>query len=298
MKKDNGNNDSMPEEEELGEKFNEEGHSFKSEDFPIVILGGYGSSEAKERAFSLSVGHLEDGMETFSPDVESLDSPITVPFIDSDSGKPKEVTLPYGVVAVFGSTGSGKTSLLKYLHNYTKGEYVRFMEPELPAMTNPHLLMDRIERFLKDHSLSVLEIDSIRFMIYNPKKKSAAGKGGVSTGIYGDLTALSIVAAKLRKTIIVVVNPTTDDDAADIMARGIEGSISGIFVAQRYGACKFTARTDDNMRVPRRYDYTPGDKVAINYRAKSTVITFDHDDSNKVADLVATTVGRSLLKKY
>lgn len=269
--------------------------------FPIVILGGYGRDKKTSEIYNRSVDDPKySNFESFSLEPEPLDSNIKVKFLKEDSNSDvKEVILPYGVVVVFGMTRSAKTELLKYIMKQTNGTFIRFMEPEPPTMTSISELIVRIESFLNSDK-QVFAVDSIRDIIYNSLNKSAAGKGGVNTGIYGDLTALNALAANRKKLIIAVVNPTTDDDSAEIMARGIEGSVAGMFTSLRYGAVKFVARTRDNMRTERRYTYKPDDEIKIDYNAReSLTLELNHNSQNGKPEATGSgkIVGQTLIKK-
>lgn len=269
--------------------------------FPIVILGGYGRDKRTSDLYNRSVDDPKySNFDSFALEPEALDSNIKVKFLKEDSNDDvKEVVLPYGVVVVFGMTRSAKTELLKYILKQTSGTFIRFMEPEPPTMTSISELIVRMENFLNSDK-QVFAVDSIRDIIYNSLNKSAAGKGGVNTGIYGDLTALNALAANRKKLIIAVVNPTTDDDSAEIMARGIEGSVAGMFTSLRYGAVKFVARTKDNMRTERRYSYKPENEVKIDYNARgSLTLELSQDTVSTKAEPTGSgkIVGQTLIKK-
>lgn len=275
----------------------------KTIDYPVVVIGGYPDDPNYGAAFTITVDDPAlSELEDYPLESDALDSNVTVEFVDGDSNETKTLVLPYGVVVVFGQTRSGKSELLKYILKQTGGTYVRFMEAETPAMTDPHRFSKAIKKFLQSKDGVVFGGDSFRHLMYASKIKSAAGKGGVNTGIYGDLTALSIVAAQRKKIILAVVNPATDDDLADVMALGIEGAVSGMFIAKGYGRCKFVARTQDNMRSMRVLSYSPEDKKSAKFgRLNLNMISLDPErtadfDINSKSDVVASKIGRVILR--
>lgn len=211
--------------------------------FPHVVLGGYTSRQGVIEVFGMT---QDDSSLTASVTDFSLDSGIKIKFAN-DGGSETNVELAYGVTAIFGVSNSGKSELSKYLAYQLNVPVFRFSEPEIPSVMEPHILISEIEKFLQSEE-QVMIIDSFRFFIYNTAQKSAAGKGGVNTKLYSDLTALSVTAAFRRKSIIVVLNPMSDDDSSEIVFKALEGSISGLFKAKDYGNCQYASRVSSSMR--------------------------------------------------
>lgn len=217
-----------------------------------VVVGGYTAIPGVTMEFGFTNDDSESKVEEFlkGSSMESGSVPLditgTITF-DDDSHTKTNVSIPAGVTVVFGVTNSGKSELLKYIGSRLRLNIVRFQEPELPTLSNPVELIQEIERFLNSDE-RILLIDSFRFFVYNSVGRSAAGKGGVSTRLYSDLTSLSIAAAYRRKSIIVVLNPMSDDDSTALIAKSLEGSVSGIFEAKGFGAATYAARTLESRR--------------------------------------------------
>lgn len=211
--------------------------------YPHVVVGGYTGTQGVIEAYGMT---QDDPVMMSESKNFSLDSGITIKFANS-VGDPLDVELAYGVTAIFGVSNSGKSELAKYLAYQLNTPVFRFSEPEIPSVMEPHILISEIEKFLLGND-SVMIIDSFRFFIYNTAQKSAAGKGGVNTKIYSDLTALSVAAAFRRKCIIVVLNPMSDDDSSEIVFKALEGSISGLFKAKDFGNCQYASRTSSSLR--------------------------------------------------
>lgn len=212
-------------------------------DFPHVVIGGYTSVQGIIETY----GMTQDDPEVIANSKDySLDSGIKIKFAN-DGGTETSIELAYGLTAIFGVSNSGKSELSKYLAYQLNLPVFRFSEPEIPSVMEPHILVSEIERFLKSED-PVMIIDSFRFFIYNTAQKSAAGKGGVNTKLYSDLTALSVAAAFRKKVIIVVLNPMSDDDSSEIVFKALEGSIAGLFRAKSYGSCQYASRASSSMR--------------------------------------------------
>lgn len=234
-------------------------------DYPVIVLSGYSSNrEYKYITKSVDDPNFEL-LEDFPLDPVAPDSPHKVMFTASVDQQDIEIDLPYGLVVVFGRTSSGKSELLKYLITQLRKKeqvtFIRFKEPELPTMIDPYLLSARI-REIAVGPIAIGAIDSFRHQVFSSENgKSAAGKGGINTGIYEDLTNLSVILARRKKTLIAIINPSTDDDSADIMAKGIEGAVAGMFIAKGYQRTTYVARTIDNNRDPVDLDYMGVDRV-------------------------------------
>lgn len=190
---------------------------------------------------------------------------ISVPMFDTTSSEKITLPLPAGLIGLYGPSGAGKTHLLQYMLNKVKDPFfVRFNEPELPITHfSPNDVIESIEDFLESDSL-VGGIDSFRFWVYNTLGRSAAGKGGISTGLYSDLTQLSNALAMKGKTLIVVINPMSPDaDSRAAVLNALDGSLAGVIEAISYGKFSYKARTSENMRNNKTYtiDFKDGKSI-------------------------------------
>jgi hypothetical protein len=191
--------------------------------------------ETRQGLDMLKIGHRVDNIVTTDGEVTSLG-------------------LPIGVTVVFGKSGTGKSHLMEFLANKLGFDIVRFSEPEIPCYLNPNSVIKEIEEFLEDKTRTIFGMDSFRFWVFNSKKRGAAAKGGINTSIYSDLTALSVVASMLNKTILVVLNPMSDDDSVlSTVTQALEGSVSGVIRTRAYGEFSFVARTEENNRKMETY---------------------------------------------
>lgn len=268
----------------------------RKEVFPTVIIGGY----TRERGVIDQYGYTRDdvaGLVAAQNGIPfEIDSGHFVKLLD-ETGAAKEIELPFGLTVVFGVSNSGKSELIKVLSSQLKIPVLRFQEPELPTMMEPHALIQEIENFLLSPDQTVMAIDSFRFVVYNSASKSAAGKGGVNTGLYSDLTALSVSAAYRKKCILVVINPMSDDSSSEIVAKAIEGSVAGLFVADGYGSCSYRARTSSSMRTKKQYSYVVRDKDGSFTKGATDLVFGDSANTgNSGKDLSAVLMSRLLLK--
>lgn len=158
--------------------------------------------------------------------------------------KAHSVELPAGLTIVMGKAGSGKTLLtLQRMTMLNEAvTYHRYAEPldagfTRAARENPN----RVELLFTEQELAnriatlliggpageVMVIDSLRYWVFTPG--GATGKGGVNMSLFTALTHLDILCTLLGKTLIVVLNPLTDDKAAyDQIVEVALGSCSGV----------------------------------------------------------------------
>lgn len=244
---------------------------------PQVFISGYGSEEIKPNGITV-VGDIDIGSwiekHRANMSVGGLEKlPINVSisgFTESMSGEQRKLELPIGVIPVFGRTGSGKSEFINFLSRELNVDIVRFYEPELPVLLNPHEVIRMIEAFLVDESSSVFLLDSLRFWIFRDQSKSSALKGGMNSGLFIDVTALSAVAAYYGKTIVCVINPMSDDDVViATMAHNLEGSCAGVIQARTYGEISFVGRTHENNRTKVGYTYKPNSKPIVDSESES-----------------------------
>lgn len=248
---------------------NEEELKFK------IFIGGYGSDAdndapgAKTKLISgdlltwaqnEEISHHRSG-NGFGFGFEPVTT-LSIDMHDTTTTNKVNIPLPAGLIGLYGPSGTGKTHLLQYILNKVENPlFVRFNEPELPITHfSPNDVVATIEDFLDGDSL-VGGIDSFRFWIYNTLGKSAAGKGGVSTGLYSDLTQLSNALAMKGKTLIVIINPMSPDaDSRATVLNALDGSLAGVIEAISYGKFSYKARTSENMRTNKTYsvDFNDG----------------------------------------
>lgn len=248
---------------------NEEELKFK------IFIGGYGSDAdndapgAKTKLISgdllnwaqnEEISHHRSG-NGFGFGFEPVTT-LSIDMHDTTTTNKVNIPLPAGLIGLYGPSGTGKTHLLQYILNKVENPlFVRFNEPELPITHfSPNDVVATIEEFLDGDAL-VGGIDSFRFWIYNTLGKSAAGKGGVSTGLYSDLTQLSNALAMKGKTLIVIINPMSPDaDSRATVLNALDGSLAGVIEAISYGKFSYKARTSENMRTNKTYsvDFNDG----------------------------------------
>lgn len=179
----------------------------------------------------------------------------TISLYDTTSSEAINLPLPAGLIGLYGPSGTGKTHLLQYILGKVDNPlFIRFNEPELPITHfSANDVIKTIEDFLDGDAL-IGGIDSFRFFVYNSLGKSAAGKGGVSTGLYSDLTQLSNALAMKGKTLIVIINPMSPDtDSRSAVLNALDGSLAGVIEAISYGKFTYKARTTENMRTNKTY---------------------------------------------
>lgn len=144
-----------------------------------------------------------------------------------------------GLGVIYGASGAGKTQLLNFVFktlkdNKIKARKIMFNEPDLlvsersAAIVSEDQLLHEVAKFLISDD-EILFIDSIRTFIYSVAG-GATGKGGVDMTMYTRLTELSILAQLLGKSINVVFNPISADDAVvQNIKEAVKGSVETIY---------------------------------------------------------------------
>jgi len=173
--------------------------------------------------------------------------------------KGSTLKLPPGVTMIIGRSGSGKTALALSRMNALNDNtiYARFGEPldrrfalELATVgadeglflhQHEAKLAEQIARFLFADDLSVMIIDSLRYLVY--AGGGATGKGGVNMSLFADISFLDVVAARRGKSLVIIINPLTDDDAAykNIVEAAV-GSVAALIDVESPNRIKYTSR--------------------------------------------------------
>lgn len=272
-------------------------HSIDTEDGKIYFslgISGYGDRESGtggEAYTSVDVSNelLESMMsgDSFAilddRTVENSGS-VKVSGLSSEGVNNSEIIFPSGVIGIYGKTASGKSVLTGILQDALNGKFIRFHEPEIPSILRTDDFFDEVISFLKS-SDRVLLVDSLRFFIYNVLGKRAAGKGGISSAFFSDLTALSVLCSYLGKTIFVVINPMVDDEK-DInrISHSLEGSLAGLITTRQYGSFSYVARTKLNNRSSITYSYLDNDGNII---SSSEVMASEDRNGNEASVSIA-----------
>lgn len=166
--------------------------------------------------------------------------------------KKRTLVLPEGLITIIGPSGTGKTMIAKYIAQELNCEYVRFHEPETPALVSPNLMIAKLEDFIYGPSKAIV-VDSFRFFAYNADSRAAAMSGGISASLFSDLTTLSIIAASLGKTIVVVLNfLSQSSNNKDTILNAVQGATSGYISTDsiaEVGHFDYALRTDENKRT-------------------------------------------------
>lgn len=233
-----------------------------------IFIGGYGSDDGDDAPgakTTLVSGSLEkwtqEQVEKHKRNGNGFGfgfEPITtakISMYDTTGSENIELPLPAGLIGLYGPSGTGKTHLLQYIMSKINNPlFIRFNEPELPITHfTPNETIKCFEEFLESDQ-KFCGIDSGRFWVYNSLGKSAAGKGGISTGLYSDLTQLSNALAMKGKTMIMIINPMSPDaDSRAAVLNALDGSLAGVIEAISYGKFSYKARTTENMRNNKTY---------------------------------------------
>lgn len=208
---------------------------------------------------------LVDG-ET-SADVSYLDTSLRVMRADPIKLQlsPKHsIELPPGVTVIIGKSGSGKTKLA--LERMTalndRVDYVRYGEPldrRFAALlakgrdeTRTDLLSFEVDvaheiaQFLFDNGTDVLIVDSLRYLFYAGGGGTATGKGGVNMTLFADVSFLDNVANLRGKSLVLIINPLSDDDAAyKSVIEAAKGSVSALIDVQSVTFIRYTSRYEE-----------------------------------------------------
>ena len=185
----------------------------------------------------------------------------------------RKLMFPHGVTVVMGRSGAGKTLMTYHnLHrsNSNRGIYLSIDELEtFGELIHPNSFAAASEvsmvRELVDGLTDKIEgqsrtdyiiIDSLRYMFYETSG-GAAGKGGVNMGLFMKLTRLAHVAMQLKKAIIVVINPMTDDETTfSFYKEAAMGAVNAVIVVDKPGSAQITSRVAktrawDSLVLPR-----------------------------------------------
>lgn len=173
-----------------------------------------------------------------------------------------KIELPPGVTIIIGRSGSGKTKLA--LERMTEMNdsvvYARHGEPldrrfveKLSSSADRDGIMllpfevdvaTTIARFLFQDGSDVLIIDSLRYLFY--AGGGATGKGGVNMTLFADISYLDVVANLRGKSLVVIINPLTDDDASyKAIVEAAKGSVSALIDVQSTTSFRYTSRYDE-----------------------------------------------------
>jgi hypothetical protein len=213
-------------------------------------------------------------------------------------GGAREIILPIGVTAVLGRSRSGKTRFaLEHLFLTNERSrpgscrYYKFAEPgddaalsglsdSISCHTFEVEMVDKLARDLVDPSVDLIIIDSLRYLFYG-SAGGATGKGGVNMSLFIDLTYLDTVASLLGKTVLVVINPMTDDETAfNFYREAAVGAVAGVVVMMSYRELQLTSR------------YQPTrDFIPLNLAAKTSLDA--GDQSAVLSQRVAVSGGRA-----
>lgn len=173
--------------------------------------------------------------------------------------------IPIGVTVILGKSGSGKTRLaLDHLFTTAQAQnmsplYIKMHEPgdedKLTALDRgdniviPDFeadMVDELARAMFGVGRDLIIIDSLRYLFYS-SSGGATGKGGVNMSIFMDLTHLDVLATRLRKRVVVVINPMTDDPAAfDFYVEAADGAAAAVIVTE----------SATNAKIKNRYGQT------------------------------------------
>lgn len=147
--------------------------------------------------------------------------------------------LPTGVIVVMGMSGSGKTRLTRdfMFANNARSRYVTYGEPVQQNFAELYpgadvaefepMLATTVATYLIDPSTDLVIVDSLRYLFYGEGKST--GKGGVNMELFTSLTFLDNVASALGKTVIVIINPLTDDPAVfKFYEEAAMGAVAGV----------------------------------------------------------------------
>lgn len=183
-------------------------------------------------------------------------------------GTGRELTLPYGVTAIMGKSGTGKTRLAYHtIHrlNSDRGLYLSIDElegalelihPNSVAEASETSMVGNLADALFDSKTDYVIVDSLRYLFYDTTG-GAAGKGGVNMSLFMKLTRIANVAAKRSKALIFIINPMTDDDAAfSFYKEAAMGAVNAVITLSSPTKAEITSRIAEtrqwtDLRVPK-----------------------------------------------
>lgn len=198
-----------------------------------------------------------------------------------------KIELPPGVTMIIGKSGSGKTKLA--LERMTalnkKVDYVRFGEPldrrfvqlltkskdesRVDLLSHEVDVANAIAEFLMDDTRQVLIIDSLRYLFY--AGGGATGKGGVNMTLFADISFLDNVANLRGKSLVVIINPLTDDDASyKSIIEAAKGSVSALIDVISTTSIRITSRYEErDFRTISLPEGLPSDSLKQHLNAPS-----------------------------
>lgn len=183
------------------------------------------------------------------------------------------VALPIGVTAVLGRSGSGKSRLtfdhlfatvdaqrpgsIRYIKMFEPGNDTKVMNASKQTSIPSYEIELAVElaAHLNDPKVEVIIIDSLRYLFYS-SEGGATGKGGVNMALFMDLTHLDALAAAYGKSLVVVINPMTDDEIAfNFYVEAAVGAVSGVIIMRDFVSAtmsnRFSTRDFKQFRIPR-----------------------------------------------
>lgn len=173
-----------------------------------------------------------------------------------------KLQLPPGVTIIIGRSGSGKTKLaLERMTALNESViYARHGEPldqrfVKALMNNPEAsgvmllpfevdVANAIAGFLFQDGSDVMIIDSLRYLFY--AGGGATGKGGVNMTLFADISYLDVVANQRGKSLVVIINPLTDDDSSyKSIIEAAKGSVSALIDVISTTSIRYTSRYEE-----------------------------------------------------
>lgn len=202
-----------------------------------------------------------------------------------------KLELPPGVTIIIGRSGSGKTKLaLERLTALNDGViYARHGEPldkrfvrllmGTPEQDGVMLLSfevdvaNAIAGFLFQDGSDVMIIDSLRYLFY--AGGGATGKGGVNMTLFSDISYLDVVANQRGKSLVVIINPLTDDDASyKSIIEAAKGSVSALIDVVSTTAIRYTSRYEErefrSIALPELSNSSSNTKQVLNAESART----------------------------
>lgn len=181
-------------------------------------------------------------------------------------GAAGHIDIPYGVTVIIGPSGSGKTALGEWIASTLNGQHMRVLEPEVPCYTDVQEALGALGDFLASDQNDVLVKDSIRYVVFNPGERTAAGTGGMNMALFTHLTVLSVMAESLGKMLFLILNPVTvSADSMKLYIEALNGSVNGVMHVEQPGRFTWYARTMQNLRSRTVFEiqnvFTDKDKV-------------------------------------
>lgn len=213
------------------------------------------------------------------------------------------VELPTGVVVVMGMSGSGKTRLTRdfMFANNARSKFVTYGEPVLQNFARYYpgadvaefepMLATILASYLCDSAIDLIILDSLRYLFYGASSGST-GKGGVDMGLFTNLTFLDNVASALGKTVIVIINPLTDDPAVfKFYEEAAMGAVAGVISMASPTQATITTRLG---RRERRTLQLPNRASIDAVYEKSSLIIDPMLSEDKGSDVVRTLFGSGI----